>query len=141
MTVDCRSCIICSCFSVLPGPMGMAMAPNWSTYKTAYSKLRGKGYTKSFLPFNVRATNRYAGCDCLAYLANIYPNVNRRHLYEQCGVQIDADAYALSTMVQWIWRSAIRNGKEINLYVPSRRMRELLTGWIGSLREGGVANG
>ena len=29
-TVDFRSCIIFSCFSVLPGPMGMAMAPRRS---------------------------------------------------------------------------------------------------------------
>ena len=29
-TVDLRSCIICSCFSVLPGPIGMAIAPRRS---------------------------------------------------------------------------------------------------------------
>lgn len=33
-------------------------------------------------------------------------------------------------MIQWIWRSAIRNGEEISLYLPSKRMRDLLTEWI-----------
>lgn len=33
-------------------------------------------------------------------------------------------------MIQWIWRTAIRDGKEIDIYVPSRRMRELLEQWI-----------
>ena len=40
-------------------------------------------------------------------------------------------------MVQWIWRSAIRDGNEVNLYIPSRRMRELLIGWIDSVSKGG----
>lgn len=30
MTVECKSCIILSCFSVLPGPIGIAMAPKRS---------------------------------------------------------------------------------------------------------------
>jgi len=33
-------------------------------------------------------------------------------------------------MIQWIWRSAIRDGKEIWVYIPSRRMRELLKKWL-----------
>ena len=40
------------------------------------------------------------------------------------------DEYALSEMIQWIWRSAIRDGKEIWVYIPSRRMRELLKKWL-----------
>ena len=33
-------------------------------------------------------------------------------------------------MVQWIWRSAIRDGGEVYLYIPSKRMRTILTKWI-----------
>ena len=33
-------------------------------------------------------------------------------------------------MIQWIWRSAIRDGKEVWVYVPSRRMRDLLRQWL-----------
>lgn len=33
-------------------------------------------------------------------------------------------------MVQFIWRSRIREGKEISLYIPSKRMRELLKEWL-----------
>jgi len=36
----------------------------------------------------------------------------------------------LSEMVQWVWRSAIREGNEIVLYVPSERMRNLFTNWL-----------
>ena len=44
---------------------------------------------------------------------------------------MEEDAYALSELIQWIFRSAIRDGKEIWLYIPSKRMRNLLIDWIG----------
>ena len=50
---------------------------------------------------------------------------------------MDEDAYALSVMVQWIWRSAIRDGDEIYLYIPSSRMRTLLLDWIEKTSKGG----
>lgn len=112
----------------------------WGACNAAYGKLRGQGYANAFLAFNSRATNKYADRTCLAYLANVYPDVSQKRFYQQSGITMDDDAYALSTMVQWIWRSAIRNGHEIYLYVPSKRMRELLVAWIASLREGGDAN-
>ena len=38
--------------------------------------------------------------------------------------------FALSEMLQWIWRSRIRQGESINIYVPSKRMRNLLLDWL-----------
>lgn len=107
----------------------------WGSFNSASNALKGKGYSKSFLTFNARATNEYRGRDCLVYVVNIFQNVVEKTFYEQHGIKIDDDLYALSIMVQWIWRSAIREGKEINIYLPSRRMRTLLTNWIDSLTE------
>ena len=46
------------------------------------------------------------------------------------------DLYALSEMLQWIWRSRIRNGQDINIYIVSKRMRRLLNQWLsGELPE------
>lgn len=45
-------------------------------------------------------------------------------------ISVDENGYALSEMLQFIWRSAIRDGKEIWVYIPSIRMRELLKQWI-----------
>ena len=45
-------------------------------------------------------------------------------------IAVDEDGYALSEMLQFIWRSAIRNGEEIWVYIPSIRMRNLLKQWI-----------
>lgn len=111
----------------------------WSSFKSQEGLSRRKGFKKSFLVFNARATNEYRDKDHLAYLANIYLNVGHKILFKRRGATIDEDAYALSTMIQWIWRSAIRDGKEIWVYVPSSRMRRLLTNWIAEVSKGGVA--
>ena len=109
----------------------------WSSYMSAKNSLKGKGYTNGFVPFNARAENRYSCRDTLAYAINVYMNVGRKMYFNKKGVMVDDDAYALSIMVQWIWRSAIRNGGDINIYIPSKRMRNLLINWMKSLAEGG----
>ena len=45
-------------------------------------------------------------------------------------IEIDEDGFALSELLQWIWRSQIRQGKPIILYIPSKRMRELLEDFL-----------
>lgn len=110
----------------------------WSTYNGAFNKIKGKGYTKGFLTFNSKATNKYKDKDCLVYLVNIFMNVNEKKFYQKHGIEIDEDIYALSIMVQWIWRSAIREGGTVNLYIPSERMRSLLIKWIDRVSNGGV---
>ena len=112
----------------------------WSSFKSQAGLSRRKGFKTSFLVFNARATNEYRNKDHLAYLANIYLNVGHKILFKRRGAPIDEDAYALSTMIQWIWRSAIRDGKEIWVYVPSSRMRRLLMDWIAEVSKGGVAD-
>ena len=113
----------------------------WSTFKTAQYKIRGKGYTKAYLAFNARATNEYKEKDCLAYAVNIFMNTSEKLVYKTNGIDVDEDKYALSIMLQWIWRSAIRDGKEINLYIPSKRMRDLLINWMDEVSgKGNVYN-
>ena len=109
----------------------------WGSYKGEMCKVKGKGYTKAFVTFNAKATNQYKNRDCLVYVANLFMNVNEKKFYNLHGIEVDEDMYALSIMVQWIWRSAIRDGNEVYLYIPSRRMRELLIGWIDSVSKGG----
>ena len=61
---------------------------------------------------------------------NRYMNPIVKNFFLQHGVAVDEDGYALSEMLQFIWRSAIRNGEEIWVYIPSIRMRNLLKQWI-----------
>lgn len=102
-------------------------------------EIRGDGYTRSFLSFNARATNAYRKRQYLVYVVNIFANVGEKFFYHKHGVELDDDAYALSIMIQWIWRSAIRDGEEIYIYIPSKRMRTLLIDWIEEVSRGGGA--
>ena len=111
----------------------------WGTFNAEFSPLKGKGYTKSFLTFNARATNEYRERDRLVYVANIFMNVVEKLFYKQNGVEVDEDLYATSIMLQWIWRSAIRDGLDVYIYIPSKRMRTLLYNWIDNLTNGGAA--
>lgn len=106
----------------------------WTTFKDHQNKLRGKGYSKRFVACNCRSTNDYADTYNLVYAVNIYANPEIVHFFNQKGVSMDNDAYALSEMLQWIWRSQIRNGENINIFIPSVRMRRLLSNWLNNER-------
>lgn len=102
----------------------------WTTFKDFQSKVKGKGYTKGFIPLNSRATNQYSHKTNCAYVINRYLNPFYKHFFQQRGILVDEDKFALSEMLQWIWRSAIRNDQFINLYIPCERMRNLLIDFL-----------
>lgn len=112
----------------------------WTTFKTSEDEainwqqlLSGKGYTKGYLVCNARGTNSYKNRTALAYLVNRFPETAQYNFLHEQGIPFDRDAFALSEMLQWIWRSAIRDGKEITVYIPSKRMRTLLQDWIAKV--------
>jgi len=93
-----------------------------------YPKYRGK---TSFLAFNCRATNDYAERHVVAYCVNIYMHPAIVNFFAQNGIAVNQDAYALSELLQFLWRSAIRKGEPIHVYIPSDRMRGLIYSWLG----------
>lgn len=78
----------------------------------------------------MRASNKYRDRTSIAYPVNRYINTGVKNFFIKHNVEIDEDGFALSEMLQFIWRSAIRDGKEIWIYIPSVRMRNLLKMWI-----------
>ena len=102
----------------------------WTTFKKYREPLTVRGYKKSFVPSNLRATNTHSGRTHLAYCVNPYINPFFKNYLRGIGAELNHDRYALSNMIQWVWRSAIRRGGEIWLYVPSSRMRSLFTDWL-----------
>lgn len=87
----------------------------WTTYTEYRSKIKGNGYTKGFIGCNARAFNKFKHKTSVAYLVNRYVNPIIFGFFDERGIRIDQDLYALSEMLQWIWRSAIREDKEINV--------------------------
>lgn len=102
----------------------------WTCFKAQKNKLKGNGYSRGFVEHNARATNKYRDKSELAYMVNRFPRTPVNRYFQTKGIKIDADRYALSELIQWIWRSRIRDNEPINLYIPSSRMRRLLKDWI-----------
>ena len=111
----------------------------WTCYKEAQNRIvsRDGRYRNNFLAMNIRATNEYRQATNVAYLANRFCDPNIVKFFGTRGIKIDNDAFALAEMIQFIWRSAIRDNKPINLYIPSKRMRTLLIRWLDEVSQGG----
>ena len=104
----------------------------WTTFKDYKTKLSSKGYSRSFIPCNSRSTNEYMDRFVVVYPINVFVNPIIVKFFEANGVKINQDDYALSEMIQFIYRSRIRQNKPIYCYIPSIRMRQLLYNYITS---------
>lgn len=105
----------------------------WTVYKAQAEHVKKRGYASGYVPCSMRATNEYRDRHYLVYGVNVFFHPMLMHYFTDRGATIDQDGYALSEMVQWIWRSAIRCGEEVWIYVPSVRMRTLLKNWLAEL--------
>lgn len=102
----------------------------FTTFKNFKSKLAGDGYARGFISINARATNDFRHKKSMAYLGNMYFNPQIASFFRMHGIKLDEELWALSELIQWIWRGCIRDSKEMNLYIPSYRMRGLLIDWL-----------
>jgi len=105
----------------------------WTTFLANKSAISGKGYAHGFKEYNLRSTNKLRDKTAIAYLVNRFLNPFVKNFFMEYDIEFNEDMYALSEMIQFIWRSAIRDGKPIQVYVPSMRMRNLLTEWLNEL--------
>ncbi|MGV2887121.1 hypothetical protein [Paenibacillus taichungensis] len=102
----------------------------WTTYKDFKPKLSGKGYTKGYVSVNERSTNKYQNKNVLVYTVNRFLSPILEGYFKSMNIKVDQEMFALSELIQWIWRSAIRNNQPIDIYIPSERMRRLLVSWL-----------
>lgn len=106
----------------------------YTVFKPYCRYIKGEGYTKGFVPCNARGTNNYRDKSALAYLINFFMQPDVKQFVDHYNIEFDEDLFSLSTLLQWIWRSQIRDGKPINIYIPSERMRVLLKVWINECK-------
>lgn len=109
----------------------------WSTF-TGYNDnfkdfYTPRGFAKgAFLAFNTRATNNYVHKKTLIYAVNVYINPYMCRYFDNHNVEVNDDVYAVSTLLQWIWRSQIRVGEKIDVFIPSKRMRDLFNAYLNN---------
>ena len=132
----------------------------WTCPKEYYKQLKGKGYIRvrkltqeelilpktekekiekklsCFLSSNAKATNDFRERSVLAYCVNMFLNpytkkyFKKKNLKDGTQIEVNEELFALSCMLQWIFRSQVREGKPITVYIPSARMRNLLQRWL-----------
>lgn len=90
----------------------------------------GTGYNMAELHWNVRATNDWDDRRAIAYLYNRIPRNDERQYFSENGEKLNYEQLAVSDFLQWAFRSRIRKGEPIDVYLPSSRMRAALIKWV-----------
>ena len=102
----------------------------WTIQEDYRTKIQSV-YSKQHVAINCRGTNDYQSIHNLAYMSNRFMNpMTKAFFTDICKVRVFDDEWALSELIQWVFRSGVRNDEKINLYLPSKRMRDLLEGWM-----------
>lgn len=91
-----------------------------------------------WLSVHTRATNDYSNKKMVAHCYNRYPLQPIKIYLQSCGVPIDEERYAVSSLLQFVWRSRIRKGEPIVLLIPNYRMYPLFCMWLNDEFEGGL---
>lgn len=96
------------------------------------AKIQVRGYPalECFLYAGTRATNLYSDKTVMIHAFNRYPLVSVASYLQDYGFPVDPEHFALTELLQWVWRSAIREGKPIKLCVIPVRMRRLFEEWL-----------
>lgn len=79
---------------------------------------------------NTRSTNKYQDRWMLVHCYNRYPHMVTAAFLQDSGYPVDTGRFALSEMLQWIWRSRIRKGEPIKLAILPKRMYSLFMDWL-----------
>ncbi len=103
----------------------------WTTLECMYEHIRPHNFIKDNhkISLNARATNEYSDGYCMAYIYDRYPNPVIKQFFTSNGVEYDSDGWAVADVLQWIYRGRIRNGQDIQLFMPAKRMRRLIKQW------------
>ncbi|MGL5971056.1 MAG: hypothetical protein ACRCZL_03480, partial [Cetobacterium sp.] len=79
------------------------------------------------------ATNSYRNTVACAYLVNRFVNPILYNFFKIRGMELNQEGFALSEMIQLIFRTRLREDLPIDLYIPSRRMRMILENFLQGL--------
>jgi len=116
----------------------------WTTFKKYASKIAygndklkldrknksGRETKGNFVSCSARATNDYKDATVVVYAVNRFPKPEIKQFFEgKNGIYYNEELFALQEMLQFIWRSAVREGHTIHAYIPSKRMRDLFFKW------------
>jgi len=98
---------------------------------------RGRRKPKAFLAHNTLGTNKYRHCKLMVYGLSKHLQPGISSFFSKHGSSIDSEAWALSSMLQWLFRGCIRDhdsGEVMVAVILCPRMRRLAQGWLASIK-------
>jgi len=95
----------------------------WTTFTSYQKAIAVKGTVKRFVSLVDIPKEK---CNNIAYIANNFVNPIIKKT-----IDINDDDFALKVLLRWIINTTDIT-KPINIYIPSRRMRELLIHWLNN---------
>ena len=98
--------------------------------KGYYRKRVDNKWKYCWLATQTRATNIYKHKWCLVHVYNRFPLITVSSYLQDYGCPIDQQVFSKSELLQWIWRSRIRDMKPIVLAIGSKRMHKLFSDWL-----------
>jgi hypothetical protein len=114
----------------------------FSVFKDYQKAVCGKGtragidsIDTNFVVKNARAFNHLTKYDHMIYWCNVYLHVSVNHYLKSIVSKekwLDEDEYALSELIQWFFRSAVRKNKPVKIYIASDRMRSMFIDWLNA---------
>lgn len=114
----------------------------YTTFKAYAGKIAGTGCKdvdfdnpeSRFVSKTARASNQFSDRDRILYCVDVFPHVDIKNyldsLMDDKSKWLDSDRYAISEMVQFVFRSALREGKPVKIYIASERMTRLFKQWL-----------
>ena len=84
----------------------------------------------TFLHARARATNLYSDRDTAVHAYNRYANLQLVSYVSGYGGEVNHNDFAIAELVQWLWRTSIRNMEPVTFYFLSNRMERLFRKWL-----------
>lgn len=117
------------CGFSLPKEYVVRLAGSKNRLVKPHGKVHKEGRETWIYP-KCRATNDYSNKRVMVYALDVHPNSAVDAYLTDMGLPVDRDLYALSQLVQWLWRGCIRNGEPMTVAVLAPRMRKLFEKWL-----------
>ncbi|WP_299449276.1 hypothetical protein [uncultured Phascolarctobacterium sp.] len=106
----------------------------FNSHLPAIMSFAGKWIAKrKHIPCNMKATNSLSDCCVVGYLVHRFVNVDISNFLKDNNIVIDKDSFALSELIQFVWRSNIRKADTINntyVFIASRKLYNLFRLWV-----------
>jgi len=100
--------------------------------KSRPPKISVPGYhpDNCFVFCGTKSTNNLDHKNVLVHAFNRYPLLSVSSYLRDYGFPINADEFALSELIQWVWRSRIRKGEPIKICFLAPRMEGIFKDWV-----------